>query len=133
LLQIFTIIQALTTDETRYIYYHYTPDVYFSSILAEGQIRSFDGTGLVYMTNEMIPDRYVAANRLSLRLTPDKAFILDTRSMPPPLPVYAGLVPPEPERGQTGGAEQFVKGAPVPIAPARWFQLTSNTSIYIPD
>jgi hypothetical protein len=110
-------------DEPSRTFYHYTPRINAELISSSGTLISNKPPYLVYMTNEVIPSRMLAFNRLALDFVPDVGFILDTDVMGPPEPIYAGIVQ-RGDQGQQGGAEEYVKASPVPVgSPPRIFNL----------
>ena len=50
---------------------------------------------------------------LALPTAPTNAFILMSKEMGPPMPVYVGIV--QPRYGQPGGGQEWTKLSPVPI------------------
>jgi hypothetical protein len=104
-------IAQLSGDTPNFTYYHYTTAEGTAGILLSGSILS--STGLVYMTQTLYGSGQQALMLLALPTTPTNAFILMSKEMGPPMPVYVGVV--QPRYGQPGGGQEWTKLAPVPI------------------
>jgi hypothetical protein len=110
-LNIITLTAQLSGDTPNFTFFHHTPAT--AAILNSGQINNSQD-GFVYMTKTLYASAQQARNLLALSTLPTHAFILMSREMGPPMPIFRGVVPPG-TNGQSGGGLEWVRPGPIPV------------------